>query len=166
MRILLFKILFLIPFLNFSQNASVSEVENDLKQVLKEFQLDIKDEFRDKTLDGVILTVQGIGNKFNLFEPTDKTQIDITVFSQEGSLNWIYIIFETSINMNLSYDEKFKLINKWSQPASNVSLYWDERENQFVFNTTELIFSEGDYSSRIYDKLLSYYGALYQLKNN
>lgn len=167
MRIFLFSLALLFPILSHSQDkVSILEVENDLKTVLKEFDLKIENEFRDEDSEGVILTVTGIGNKFNLFSKNDNTKIDISLFDQENELKWIYVVFEIYLELNVSKEERFNLINKWSQPASNVNLFWNEKEGHYVVNTTELIVSSSNYKSRLYDKLLSFYGALYQLKNN
>ncbi len=161
-----FLLLFLMSWtVGFSQTGNnIRDIDIALIKVFTEYELNVLDKDTDPESGHIIYTITGIGNKMPAFEKDDKTEIDILIFQERANKNFSYVVMETLITTpNLTTEEQYNLINKWSEPPARAHISWINK-NKINLSITDVLITKGDNYPRLQDAMISLFGGLYDIK--
>lgn len=148
----------------YSQNEnSIKDIDIELNKVFLGYKLDIDQKFTDHETGGIIYTISGIGKYSFGFEKNDQTRIEISILQENNNSNFTYVIMEIILpTENYTNNEKFELLNKYSQPPARVHLYWIEN-NKINLSLTDVFINKGETYSRLQDDIICLLGGLNSL---
>ena len=158
-------ILFCYSFCYSQAGHNIKDIDIALSKVFKEYNLNVLQKFTHRDSGNILYTVNGIGNNAAAFEKNDETEIEISIFQQQGNRNFSYVVLETSVpSPSYSVEKKFALLNQWAGPPARVHVSWAD-ENRINLSITDIIITKGDPYPRLQDAMISFFGGLYDLKN-